>query len=601
MRGWTGVLLRVNLSTGLCRSEEIDPNLSRDFLGGRGLAAKVLFDEGVAKTEPLGPDNKLIFASGPLSGTVAPGSGRYTVVTKSPLTGGLAFSNSGGHFPAELKFAGYDMVIIEGKAEKPSYLWISDDSAEIRSAEHLWGRPYWETEDLIKQETSDEAKVAGIGPAGENLVLFASIQNDKQRAAGRSGVGAVMGSKNLKAIAVRGTKAVGVADVGALRAASLAAIAKLKASPFTGQAFPTFGTSGIVNVMNAVGSFPSNNFQQGNFPKAEGISGEVLHDQFVVRHKGCISCPVGCSPVYRTNDSRYKGAAEGPEYENLWALGAACGVDDLPAVLKANNLCNDLGLDTISMGLTIACAMELYEKGLITVEEAGIPLTFGSAEAMVTMVEKTAAREGFGDILAEGSARMAKKYGRPELSMTVKGQELAAYDLRALQGMGLHAATSNRGGDHSKGYTNGAETFGVPMKVDPTAAEGKGMLTKIFQDLIAVIDSIPTCLFYSLGLGPDDMAALLEAATGAGYTVPSVVLAGERIWNIERLFNLRAGFTMEGDTLPKRLLEEPIPAGPTAGQVSKLSEMLPEYYAARGWDPEGRPTPAKLVELGLNS
>ncbi len=601
MNGWTGTLLRVNLTRGEVTREAVNMEWAREYIGGRGLATRYLYEEGVATVDPLSPANKLILATGPLTGTGAPCGARYMVVTKGPLTGAIAASNAGGQWPAELKFAGYDLIIFEGRAEKPVYLWIYNDQVELRDAGHLWGRTTWETEDLIRAETDAEAKIAGIGPAGEKQVLFACVVNDKHRGAGRSGVGAVMGSKNLKAVAVRGTRGVKVADPNGFWQAALETLAKLKASAVTGQALPTYGTEVVMNVINQAGFLPTRNFQEGQFEHADRISGETLAATLLVRNRGCFACPIACGRVSRIPDPRYPGAYEGPEYEAAWALGADTGVSDLAAVTKANFLCNQYSMDPISMGATLAAAMEMYEKGILTDKETGRPLRFGDATALVEMVEATGKREGFGNELALGAKRLCEKYGHPEFFMGVKGQEFPAYDGRGAQGMGLNYATSNRGACHVRGYTIAAEVFGIPQKVEPSTTEGKAGLDKLFQDLTAVVDSSGLCLFTTFAIGLPEIQALLETATRAGYTQDNLLQIGERIWNLERLFNLRAGFTAADDTLPKRLLEEPIPAGPAKGQVNRLGEMLPEYYRLRGWDEQGVPTREKLAELGLAS
>lgn len=601
MGGWAGTLLRVNLTRGEITKEAVNMDWAREYIGGRGLATRYLYAEGVATVDPLSPSNRLVLATGPLTGTGAPCGARYMVATKGPLTGAIAASNAGGQWPAELKFAGYDMVIFEGRAEKPVYLWISDDHAELRDAGHLWGKTTWETEDLLRAETDAEAKVAGIGPAGEKQVLFACVVNDKHRGAGRSGVGAVMGAKNLKAVAVRGTRGLKVADPVGFWRAALDALAKLKAAPVTGQALPTYGTEVVMNVVNEAGFLPARNFQQGQFEHADKIGGETLAATLLVRNRGCFACPIACGRVSRIPDPRYPDAAEGPEYEAAWALGADTGVSDLTAITKASFLCNQYSMDPISMGATLAAAMEMYERGILTDKETGRPLRFGDAKALVEMVEATGKRDGFGDELALGSKRLCEKYGHPEFFMGVKGQEFPAYDGRGAQGMGLNYATSNRGACHVRGYTISAEVFGIPEKVDPFTTHGKAGLDKLFQDVTAVVDSTGLCLFTTFAIGLPEIQALLETATRAGYTPQSLLAAGERIWNLERLFNLAAGLTAADDTLPRRILEEPIPAGPGTGNVNRLGEMLPQYYRLRGWDERGAPTPSKLAELGLAS
>ncbi|QTX33004.1 aldehyde ferredoxin oxidoreductase family protein [Aminithiophilus ramosus] len=597
MYGWMNKVLRVNLSLGTFSVEALRKDDARDFIGARGLGTKYFVDEVDPTVDALSPENKLFFVTGPLTGTLATSGGRYEVVTKGPLTGTIAASNSGGYWGGELKYAGYDMIIFEGKAPKPVYLYIYNDKVELRDAGSLWGRNVDETTDFLVEATDPEAKVACIGPAGENLVKFACIMNDKHRAAGRTGVGAVMGSKNLKAVVVRGTKGVKVADGKAFMDAVRQCRDKLAANPVTSGGLPAYGTNVLVNILNSVGGLPTRNFQESWFEGAEGISGETLSADYLIRAKGCMSCTARCGRVTHVDGKK----GEGPEYETAWSFGAHCGVSDMKVVLRANFLCNDLGLDTITMGSTIGCAMELFEKGYVTKDETAMDLSFGNGEAIVALTEATAYRKGFGDVLAEGSYRMAQRYGHPELSMSVKKQEMPAYDPRTLQGMGLEYATSNRGGCHVRGYLTSPEILGLPQKLDPASVEEKPFWAKAFQDLTAAVDSAGLCLFVTFALGADDVAAQLETATAAGYTAEEVVRCGERIWNLERLFNLKAGVGPEEDRLPPRLLNDPVPAGPAKGQVCRLGEMLPAYYEIRGWDEEGVPGKAKLADLGLSA
>ncbi|MCX8118148.1 MAG: aldehyde ferredoxin oxidoreductase family protein [Desulfobacterota bacterium] len=599
MKGWVGKMLRVNLTQGDWRVEELDRQLALKFIGGRGLGSKILYDEIDPRIDPLSPQNKLILATGPLTGTSASAAGRYMAITKSPLTGAIACSNSGGHFGAELKFAGFDLIIVEGKAKEPVYLFVEDGKVEIREAKHLWGKTTHETTDQIRAETDMDAKVACIGPAGEKLVRFACIINDKHRAAGRSGVGAVMGSKNLKAIAVKGSGSVCIADKEGFRRATLDGFQKVKANPVTSTGLPAYGTAVLVNVINQHGLFPTRNFQEGVFEGAEKISGETLAEQMLIRNQACFACPIACGRVTRSNHPKFAYSGEGPEYESDWALGACCGVDNLDAIGKANYYCDILGLDPISAGVTIACAMELFERGILTSKEVGRSLYFGDAEAMVEMVRQTGYREGFGDALAEGSYRLAERFGHPEFSMSVKKQEFPAYDGRGAQGMGLQYATSNRGACHVRGYMISPEILGAPQKLDPFETEEKAGWTKAFQDTTAVVDSSGICLFNTFAIGIPEIAAYLKAATGVEMTQEELMKAGERVWNLERLFNLKAGMTGREDRLPERIVKEPLPSGPAKGQVVRLEKMLPEYYEIRGWDKDGVPTPEKLKELGL--
>ncbi|NPV69317.1 MAG: aldehyde ferredoxin oxidoreductase family protein [Firmicutes bacterium] len=600
MYAWVGKILRVNLGDGTLKDESLCPKRAQNYIGARGLGTHIMFKEVDPQVDPLSPANKLIFATGPLTGTAAISSGRYNVITKGPLTGAIAASNSGGYWGPELKFAGYDAVIVEGKAKDPVYLWINDGKAELRCAGKLWGKTTNETEDLIRVETDPDAKVACIGPAGENLVKFAGIVNDKTRAAGRSGVGAVMGSKNLKAVAVRGTGGVRVANKDAFRDLVLDIFKnKIKTSGVTAAGLPSYGTAVLVNVINAHGAFPTRNFQAGVFEGAGKISGETLAGTLLVRKKACFGCPMACGRPSEVKKGKYKSSGEGPEYEAAWALGADCGIDNLEAVARANYICNELGLDPITMGATLACAMELYEKGYMPASASDLELRFGDPDVLVEAVRKTGYREGVGNLLAEGSYRLATEFGHPELSMSSKKQEYPAYDPRAIQGIGLNYATSNRGGCHVRGYMISAEVLGVPEKLDPFTVEGKGGWTKAFQDITALVDSSGICLFSTFALGAPEVAAMLKEATGVDYTTESAIECGERIWNLERLFNIKAGFTAADDTLAPRLLNEPMPDGPAKGRVNRLSDMLGEYYKVRGWTESGEPAPETLARLGI--
>ncbi len=599
MGGWQGQILRVNLTKGTCKKEKLDPKLARAYIGGRGLGTKMLFDEVSPTVDPLSLNNKLIMATGPLTGTNASTGGRYMVITKSPLTGAVACSNSGGYIGAEIKFCGYDLIVFEGRAKSPVYLWLNNDRVEIRPADKLWGKTTHETEDRLKAETQEEAKVCSIGPAGEKLALTACVMNDKHRAAGRSGVGAVMGSKNLKAVVAKGYQSVKVARPKEFMAACRAVVKKLADNPVTGGGLPKYGTPVLVNVINAHGFLPTRNFQQGQFEGADKVSGETIADTILIKNKGCFACTIACARVSEVKEGKYKGSGEGPEYESDWALGIDTGISDLAAVTKANYLCNELGMDTIEAGVAVATAMELFERGYIPQKDIGRPLRFGDGDALVWLIEEMGHRRGFGELVAQGGYRVAEKYGHPELFMGVKKQAFPAYDGRGAQGMALGYSTSNRGACHLRGYTISVEVFGIPQKMDPFVTQGKPGVSKLFQDVTAFVDSTGICLFTTFGIGADDIQPMLEHATGVGYTVEECLKAGERIWNLERLFNLKAGFTGKDDTLPPRLLNEGIPAGPAKGMVAKLPEMLPEYYKLRGWDASGIPSKAKLKELAL--
>lgn len=596
MAGYCGKILRINLSTGEIAKENLDLELAKKFIGGRGLGSFLLTREVDAGVDALSEANKIIFVTGPLTGSAAPTSGRYMVVTKSPLSGTVASSNSGGFWGAELKKAGFDLIIVEGKSQKPCYISINDDAVEIKDATKYWGKLVSETTDLLSEAEDAKARVLTIGPAGEKLSLLACVMNDKYRAAGRSGVGAVMGSKNLKAIVVRGTGKVEAAKAKEAKEVLSGILKKIKECDVTSKGLPTYGTAVLVNVINETGIYPTRNFQQGYFATADKASGEALAEKYLVKNVACYRCPIACGRCSEVDGV----VGEGPEYETIWAYSADCGVDDLAAIIKANNWCNEYGLDTISAGATIACAMELYEKGLIKADEIDGPaLDFGSGEAIVEWTRKMGAGEGFGEKLALGSYRLAESYGAAELSMSVKKLELPAYDPRGVQGLGLQYATANRGGCHVRGYMISPEVLGIPEKLDRLSIEGKAVWAKLFQDLAAVIDSLGLCLFTSFAIGADDYRDMFNTIVGEEWTTEELLEAGDRIWNLERMFNLKAGVGPKEDKLPKRLLEEPIPEGASKGHVHRLAELLPQYYKERGWDESGIPTESKLAQLKL--
>ena len=613
---WAGKILRVDLTAGTVKSESLNMDWARAYLGSRGLATKYIVEEVDPKVDPLSPANKLIWATGPLTGTMASTGGRYTVVTKGPLTGAIACSNSGGYWGAELKMAGWDMVIFEGKSAKPVFLYVEDDVAELRDASHLWGKSVWETEETLKKQLQQPlARVSSIGLAGENQVLYAAVVNDLHRAAGRSGVGAVMGSKNLKAVVVRGTKGVGnVADPKEFMKVTFEKKKILADNAVTGQGLPTYGTQVLMNVINEIGALPTRNHKDIQFEGAKDISAEAMATprktdgkKHLVTNQACFGCTIACGRISKMdpghftveNKPQYWGASGGLEYEAAWALGAANGVNDLEALQYANLLCNEQGMDPISFGATIGAVMELYEMGVLTKEQLGIDAKFGSAQALAHFAEITARGEGFGKEIGQGSARLCKKYGHPELSMSVKGQEFPAYDSRGIQGMGLTYATSNRGACHLRSYTVASEVLGIPVKTDPLTAEGKPELVIAFQDATAAFDSAGICIFTSFAWGLADVAPQVAAACGPEFTLENMQKIGERIWNMERDFNNRAGFTAKDDTLPPRLLKEQAKTGPAKGLVSKLPEMLPKYYDVRGWNADGTLKPETRKRLGL--
>jgi aldehyde:ferredoxin oxidoreductase len=597
MPGWIGKILRVNLSKDKCSVEDLDPNLARNFIGGRGLATKYLFDEVNPKIDGISPQNKLLFATGPLTGSGVIGSGRFMVVTKSPLTEGVGCANAGGYFGPELKFAGYDMIILEGKARKPVYVLIEDDKVEIKPAQHLWGKTTSETEEIVKVEIGDahkakELQICTIGPAGDNRVRIANIIHAGHHAAGRGGVGAVMGSKNLKAVAVRGTKGVTLANRESYLKLMATLSDSIRKSP-TLERRPLYGTWTGITRAYKFGVLATKNFQAGVIEGVDNAE-KVLRDKYYVRSHTCHSCPFQEMKTTRVTDPEFQSEGGGLEWESFGLLGPDCGITNFDAINKACHLCNELGIDTISAGGTIACAMELSERGYLPEKDVGYPLRFGDAKALVDLIPKMGRRQGFGDFLAEGAYRLAKKYGHPELFMGAKKQEFPGFHPQGFQILGLGYATSNRGACHLKNIAY----------YDDSRFEtaGQAALAKTDQDYIAVMDSAGLCHAIYVRDFPvwrNIVAQLLEAVTGAGYTQETMLLAGERIWNLERLFNLKAGLAAKDDTLPQRILEQPMPEGPSKGHVVRLNDMLPEYYKVRGWDKNGVPTPEKLAELGL--
>ena len=592
-------IARINLTTGEIKTEKLDLELAHKFIGGRGLGTKILYDEGVATVDPLSPENKLVYITGPMTGAAAPSTGRYMVVTKSPLTGMIACSNSGGIWGQKLKYAGWDALIVEGEAPEWCYLNIVDDKIELLDAREYVGVMSEEIDEKLKAKHGEECSVLNIGPAGEKKVLLAAIMNDKDRAAGRSGVGAVMGSKKLKAIVVKTsrTKLDNIADIDALKAATKRSMELIKANGVTGSGLRALGTAVLVNIINNVGSLPTRNWQESYYEQGEDISGEALAEKYLVKPSACARCPIACGRVVNINGK----IAGGPEYEPLWAYGANCGNNDLNVIDECNMLCNEYGLDAIGTPCTIAAAMELYQRGAIKEEDcAGVPLEWGSTKALIEWTKRMGDPKTELDwLMSSGSARLCEHYGMPELSMSVKKQEMPAYDARGIQGIGITYATSNRGGCHVRGYMISPEVLGLPQQLDRTVIDEKAAWAKTFQDLTAVIDSMGHCLFTSFAMGAPEYTDLLNAATGTNWTVDQVLEIGDRIYNIERMFNKAAGMKPEDDRLPKRLLKEPIANGPSKGMVSHLPLTLPQYYAARGWV-NAFPTDETLKKLGLD-
>jgi aldehyde:ferredoxin oxidoreductase len=591
MEGWNYKILDIDLTTQTIEGKPLDVEMANHFLGGRGLGARLLWDLVGPEVAPLSPENVLIFATGPLTASGFQTSNRFSVSTKSPLTGTVLDANSGGWWGMQLKRTGYDVLIVRGKAEKPVMIEITPQGIEIKDAVGLWGKGVFETTEILGQN-NNKRNVLCIGPAGENLSRMAAIMNDRERALARGGPGSVMGSKNLKAIVVEGKERNKPADKEKFKFMLYETGKLIKASPLTSQALPEFGTAVVMNVMNEIGALPTRNFQQSQFENAEEISGEAITDSILVKNQGCWACPISCTRISKTE----AGEGEGPEYETAWSFGAQCGVDDLEAIFEANKVCNDMGLDTISVGNTIGCAMELAERDLIDTE-----LQFGRADLLADTVRDIALRNGLGDEMAEGSYRFAGKYGVPELSMSVKKLEMPAYDPRGMQGQGLLFATSNRGACHERGNMLGPEVLALPRLIDRFANQGKAGIVSNHQNISAVVDSLVLCKFTNMAVSVEFFARQLTAVSGLDFSADDLMKVGERTWNIERLYNLREGFTKADDTLPKRMLEEPIPAGPSKGHTVRLDAMLEEYYQFRGWDENGLPKEAKLRELGLES
>ncbi|MCP4681876.1 MAG: aldehyde ferredoxin oxidoreductase family protein [Desulfobacterales bacterium] len=603
MKGWTGNILRVDLSNRTCTVEGIDPEVTKAYIGGHGVATKILMDEMDPKVDPLSPDNKLIFSTGPLTGTAAVTGSRYMITSKSPLTDLLGFANSGGFFGPAIKSAGFDHIIIEGGSDNPVYLWIDDDKVEIKDAGHVWGKDTHETEAVLRSELEDGGKrvrVSCIGPAGEKLVRFAAVMNDKHRAAGRCGIGAVMGSKKLKAVVVRGSGKAKIADEEGFKSAVKNALSQMKASPVTAEVFPAFGTSANVMLLNELGILPTKNFQKSSFGKnAEKISGEAVTNSILKKRKACFGCPIACGRGTEITEPGFEGKGEGPEYETLAMLGSNLEIDNLAAITKANYICNELGMDTISAGGAIACAMEMFEKGYLSKKDTGLDLKFGDDKLLVKLVEMIGNREGFGNELAEGGHRLAQKYGHSECFMGIHKMELPAYEPRGAKGMGINYITSTIGPSHCRGYTVAMEVMGSPAPLDPIEEKGKAMAAKAMQDMTGAWDATGLCLFATLGIEVDDALAMLFGATGQFYDLMGFIKAGERIFNIQRLFNLKAGVKKEDEKLPDRFYEEPLPGGSNAGAVLSLEDAMSVYYNLRGWDKDHVPYRGKLNTLGL--
>ena len=618
MYGYGGTILRIDLTGGTLHRHPIEEHLARTYLGGRGLNVERLWDELPAHTDGLSPENLLIFGLGPLVGTTFPGGARFNVSAMSPQTGILGDSNAGGFFGPELKFAGYDQIVIRGRAEHPVYLWIRDDGVELRDARGLWGLDVWETTEAIQQELGDTGvQVAAIGQGAENGVRFAGVFANLVRAAARTGMGAVMASKNLKAVAVRGTGSFPVAHVTRFQEI----IEKLDDIIYSHPEYEIrsrLGTTKLINALDGIGGLPTRHFQRGCFEEAAEVSGEAIEARYKVKSKACFACTIPCSRFLVVDDPRFPDLRlEGPEFEPLAGFTARVGNGDLALGLKCVDLANRYGLDAITLSEVIAWAMECAQRGLISRQEAdGLDLTWGNGDTVLALIHKIARREGFGDMLADGVEKAAERLGRgsEEFALHGKGLELFQADVRSIKAYGLGNAVSSRGADHLRSepwfeFSNdpeeGIRRYGIPETAFRLEYKGKGLVVKHFEEMAAISDATGVCknTYNNMEvLDWDGTAELLQATTGWDLTGEEVRRIGERIVNLERLFIAREGISRRHDTLPKRFLQEPLPegSGPSTGSVLELEPMLDEYYRARGWDvATGLPTPDKLEELGL--
>lgn len=593
MKGMHNKLLSVDLSTQSSKDTTIDDSTLAEYLGGRGLGVKLFTSSVNAETDPLSPENHLVFTTGPLTGSIVPTSGRFSLVTKSPLTGLILYSNTGGNIGLALKSTGYDGLVVTGRLAEPSYLLISETGESlIVPCEGLWGLDTEETQSRLVSAISGRFHSLMVGPAGENGVLFASIMNDgNHRAFGRGGSGAVMGAKNLKAIVIKVGKTRPEIDKQELLSTYVkSARDKMKVAPITNSSLPTFGTAGLVNIINELGMLGIRNFQVGYSEEAEKLSGEAIRDELFQKEEGCHACPIRCGRMTKTKSMNGKG----PEFEST-LLGLLTCIFDLETVTEANYYCNLLGLDTISTAGTISCAMELQEKGSLADDR----IQFGNKDILIPLIQDIASRRGIGEELASGSARLAARYGMPDVAMHVKSMELPAYDPRGAIGHALGYATSNRGGCHLTGYLAAMEVFAAPKKIPRASAGSKADLLVLKQHQSAVEDSLVLCKFAGFALGFDFYSRFVTAVTGEDFNITRLMKIGERIYNLERLFNVKAGLSGKDDTLPKRFLTEPLSEGLSKERTVPLESMLEDYYRLRGWDKAGVPTKSKLDELDI--
>jgi len=617
MYAWSGKRLKVYLTEGKVVDEEVPEQLRLEFLGGRGLNAKTLFDEVKPSIDPLGPNNVFIIGCGPLGGTLASCSGRWTVTAKSPLTYAFGDGNGGGDFAAELKFAGYDQVIFYGRSPKPVYLWINDDRVELRDASQLWGKTTWDTHRLLVEELGDrEIREVCIGPAGENKALFASVISSRTRSAGRGGMGAVMGSKNLKAVVVRGTGSVKVAKPDEFLRAAQESLQSIMATKFQ-QTFREQGSFYLTRANIALRAVATRNTQTGYFEEWEKMTSEAFEAQYALKQGGCFACPVHCSHYYRVKEGPYTTYGEAVEFATINAFCSKIGNDNLAAALLASTICDQLGLDTISCGGTIAFAMEAWQRGLISAKDTdGLDLSWGNMEAVIVLLRKIAYREGFGNLLADGSRLASKRIkGSEAFAMQVKGLEIGSIFPSAKQDKAklFATATATRGADHLRGWTHllghpkivellGKE--GAARIIDPVSYSGKGVFIATDQDFRAASDSLEICYWVNgerMGLDLHDMARLFSTASGVEMSGDDLLKVGQRVNNVEKSFNVREGFGRRDDTLPQRFFAEQEGEGLHSGvDPDRFQALLDEYYEFRGWDKQGIPTRKKLEELNLD-
>jgi aldehyde:ferredoxin oxidoreductase len=612
---FVGQILRVNLTSGAISAENLNPEWARHTLGGAGLATRYLFELTSPGIDPLGAENVLIFMTGALTGTPSASASRYSVVAKSPQTNYWGQSNSGGFFGPALKWSGFDGVIFEGVSAEPVYLLILDGKAELRNANHLWGMTVPECDDRLQSDIGRPVTVACIGPGGENLVRYAAIMNNKNRAAGRTGMGAVMGSKRLKAIACGGNRHISLHDVEGFRQVTQRQREFMDESILK-IGFDTFGTNMIADMVNVRGGYPTKNWQYGTFDGIENVNAQAMTDQVLVEGVRCFACPVACGRGTEIREGKWKGAhGEGPEYETADTLGAMCGVDDLNAITMANYRCNEYGLDTISTGATIAFAMECFQKGILSKDQTGgIAIEFGDASLIVDLVERIGRREGIGDLLAEGTQRMSERLGggSEHFAMHVKGLELPAYDPRAAKITGLGYVTANRGGDHMNGYIQAPTFIDIPFMIVedsairdilvPNPQDARVLIA--MENALSVLDALGGCKFMGILLSAGEIVDLVQAATGWDFDLAEFRKCGDRLQTMARAYGAREGLRREHDILPGRIMSDPLPDGPAQGMVldhSSLEKMKDAYYEMRGWDvASGIPTRTKLHELELD-